>query len=174
TSPTDTFSCRPPALTIAYTTLLLISVVSGRASRRRVGAGLETHGTGAPLGRRTDALDYAPGPARANLCRPRIGAGACVIWHREAVPAGSPSRKPGSDQVCEPRRPVRTGCRNHDHGNRHRNRHPGHHPRPDSPSGRLTTPDRVRTRRAWLPPGWPTVGGTVAAARRESRSRRAT
>src|SRR5690625_204143 len=78
TSPTDTFSCRPPALTIAYTTLLLISVVTGPRAASGTGA-REAHKGVRPI--RTDAQGYASHGAGANVRGPRPPPEPCGIGH---------------------------------------------------------------------------------------------
>src|SRR5665647_2400096 len=56
-SPTDTFSCRPPALTIAYTTLLLISARRNFLARRLRRARLSAKITGGRAAPHQDTPD---------------------------------------------------------------------------------------------------------------------
>src|SRR5674476_1509 len=71
-SPTDTFSCRPPALTIAYTTLLLISArrnfLARRLRRARLSAKI-TGGRAAPHQDTPDVPGYGVRCPWSNLVR---------------------------------------------------------------------------------------------------------
>src|SRR5690606_20950475 len=95
TSPTDTFSCRPRALTIAYTTLLLISVVTGPITRRPSRRARRTR-EGASGTHRRSRVRRAPLPSKWLNAASTAG----TVWFRAQW---LPGARPAQSVVVAPR-----------------------------------------------------------------------